>query len=319
MGWYLCQDGRSDGPYSDQIIQSHLQAACQSRPSLPRYVRWMPFVTSLRHAILVGISATLIGWLIARHGLEALLYFPDIQAGTLVFLSTWLIAITGIIWAWSGLWRLSYRHKHTTCYRWHSLSAAAISLGLLLYANGFAFEQAVLWLKTAPQQIRFQIGHAGRLLILSGNIGTTATQQLEHMLTRYPNIQTIRLSLTGGVVEEAKKMQMLIRHRRLNTYVADDCSSACTIVFMGGTQRFLRRGARLGFHRYQYLGLSPEAANHQDLVEQAYLMSLGLPRPFTQRIFSTHAPWYPSTEELTAAHIVTHILETDISAQQQLP
>src|SRR5690606_23120827 len=58
----------------------------------------------------------------------------------------------------------------------------------------------------------------------------------------------IHLNSKGGRVSEAVQLYEFIRQQQLDTYVASECSSACTLAFMGGKNRYLSKRGILGFH-----------------------------------------------------------------------
>jgi hypothetical protein len=47
----------------------------------------------------------------------------------------------------------------------------------------------------------------------------------------------------------------MIQQRRLATRVEAGCASACTIAFLGGVERSISPGGRLGFHRASFPGM----------------------------------------------------------------
>ena len=48
----------------------------------------------------------------------------------------------------------------------------------------------------------------------------------------------------------------MFRERKLATRVDGDCASACTFAFLGGVERSISPGGRLGFHRASFPGMS---------------------------------------------------------------
>ncbi len=128
---------------------------------------------------------------------------------------------------------------------------------------------------------------------------------------------TVRLNSGGGRVAEAQKMSDLIRARGLATYVTRECESACTIVFLGGTQRFLYTTAKLGFHQPWARGMTERDQRIAIAQEQARLQALfGLSRGFAERA-NTASPsgmWYPDQAELLRERVVGAVSDHERNA-----
>jgi hypothetical protein len=97
--------------------------------------------------------------------------------------------------------------------------------------------------------------------------------------------------------------------RGLSTFVTQQCVSACTIMFLGGKQRYLQSTAKLGFHQPYFQGMT---ANDQRIAiarEQARLQNFGLSHAFAGRAnaASPSGMWFPEQSELLREHVVTSI------------
>ena len=86
--------------------------------------------------------------------------------------------------------------------------------------------------------------------IRSGLFGVVARR-----LTVHRSIQNVELGSFGGNVYEAIKIGELIRQKRLNTVLTNNCFSACTLIFLGGVERQIPAPYySLGFHRVTSMG-----------------------------------------------------------------
>jgi hypothetical protein len=56
------------------------------------------------------------------------------------------------------------------------------------------------------------------------------------------------LSSPGGLIDEAMSIGAAIKVQGLATMVADECASACGLVWLSGERRYFNKGARIGFH-----------------------------------------------------------------------
>jgi hypothetical protein len=106
-------------------------------------------------------------------------------------------------------------------------------------------------------------------------------------------------------------MSDLISSRNLATFVARDCLSACTIVFLGGKERFMLPTARLGFHQPAFRGMMASDRHAAIATERQRLQQrFGLSAAFAARANS--APpggmWYPDKDELMRERVVTRLV-----------
>ena len=132
---------------------------------------------------------------------------------------------------------------------------------------------------------------------------------VRQVLPDYPEITAVTLDSHGGYVGQGRALATIITEHGLDTYVADVCSSACTIAFVAGEYRSIADGARLGFHRYDYEDkttyqtVDPEAEQTRD---RKYFAGRGILPAFLDRIYEAHHTgiWYPTTAELLDADVI---------------
>lgn len=124
--------------------------------------------------------------------------------------------------------------------------AAALAAALILLFGQPAVAAAPERLDT--YLIAYDDAHAAMEVI--GPIGPGIADQLREALNAHPETKWVHLTSPGGLVIEGRRVRDLINARRLNTYVRTACVSACTLAFIGGHQRVVRRNAVLGFHQY---------------------------------------------------------------------
>lgn len=174
--------------------------------------------------------------------------------------------------------------------------------------NSLAIQSEILADRAAKYSIEPSVD--GRSLALTGSLELGITGRLEGLLKAYPNTEQIVLNSTGGNIFEARGLSNIIRQNGLNTLVNSECSSACTTVFIGGIERRLAPGGRLGFHQYRidadYAVLNMDLLHEQDRDRAIFLQS-GVAVWFLDKMFSSDASemWYPELAELTAAHVVS--------------
>ncbi|MGR6429627.1 hypothetical protein [Rhizobium sp. PAMB 3182] len=145
---------------------------------------------------------------------------------------------------------------------------------------------------------------------LVGSIELNATRRMRELLEGHPGIKTVTLASEGGNIFEARGLAKLIRERGIDTRVDGDCTSACTIIFIGGAQRIIGPGGRLGFHQYrvdaQYVVLGNDPAKEQEKDRGLY-GEAGVAPAFLSQMFAKGAAdmWFPTTAELLDAGVAT--------------
>lgn len=157
---------------------------------------------------------------------------------------------------------------------------------------------------------RIELAPDGQSLVLTGTLELGITRHLKTRLERYPETSQIVLTSTGGNIYEARGLAGVIRQNGLSTLVRSECSSACTTVFIGGADRKLLPGARLGFHQYRidadYAVLGADPADEQRR-DRALFLKAGVAEGFVDKMFDSGASemWFPERAELREANVVT--------------
>ncbi|MCB1331907.1 MAG: hypothetical protein KDK28_21630 [Maritimibacter sp.] len=150
----------------------------------------------------------------------------------------------------------------------------------------------------------------GRSLVFAGSFELGATVRLAAALAAHPGVTEVVLDSAGGNIYAARGVSQLIRDRAVDTLVRAECSSACTVAFIGGTGRRLAPGGRLGFHQYRsdvgYDLLQSDPGGEQ-VRDRARFEAAGVAPWFLDRMFEATASqmWYPTPAELVAAGVVT--------------
>jgi hypothetical protein len=225
-----------------------------------------------------------------------------------------LLALVSV-WAPIGAWRSA------TCYLdeggsagWGLAAQFVLGLGMLGNAITFAFDVV----PGLPGQLRLAAGRDPigslnialaedrRSVTLSGPFGMGAAARFEQVVKKAPQLRYVVLDSPGGRLYEAHEIATVVRQRGLRTRASGDCASACTLVFVAGTQRSLAGPARLGFHRASVPSLNPlhdELANRK--LAQLYAEA-GMPEDFVAGVLRTPARhmWFPAADVLAAAGIL---------------
>lgn len=232
-----------------------------------------------------------------------------------------LITVLGILaWAWavSGTWASANKHVARGGKRgWASAAKVMIVLGALrMYGDVGKMSGALTehWRVAQGWQlgpeVSLQVRADGKSILLKGGINDGTAESLSKALDIAPSVNTVVLHSAGGWVRQGNMIAKVISERGLNTYVENECSSACTVAFLAGKSRSGEPNARLGFHSFRSIGAdgaSPEASDIA-LAQETYRRA-GLSPAFIARVIATphDKAWYPSHDELLAEGVFTRI------------
>ena len=229
----------------------------------------------------------------------------------------WTTIILFTIWAATGVWRAATAYSRSGKRFWGVATKVVIGFGVLhlVYSVvAVAIPQAYGIAEIAAGDARlashqFKVLNNGTMLDFSGGISFGTAKEFETMLKAMDNVRTVRINSNGGRIAEAQKISDMIRARGLSTYVTHQCVSACTIIFLGGTQRHLHVTAKLGFHQPYFRGMTAGEQRIAIAREQARLQKFGLSNAFAERAnaASPSGMWYPEQSELLREHVVTAI------------
>lgn len=254
--------------------------------------------------------------------------------GLVIFLLGFLIPFASFVWATVFAWRrlagakraaLTADSSHPRLWRflWSNLAEAGqiiilvTALPVLLWGAVIELPTAAATVREArgmltPSPPRYRIWYSkpdGRVLHVEGELTDGIAEAVSQAINVSPSPPTrlVILDSPGGLVEEGMRLAGIIRQHGLDTGVDRRCASACTFAFMGGVQRVLFPPGRLGFHGcHDPLWFVP-----CDSAEgRAFLTSNGVDPNFVRQGLVRTAPdtiWYPSTDELIRARIVTKI------------
>jgi hypothetical protein len=297
-------------PFPPRAVRSHnyLVRHWRGELSLPVSYWLNGTVSGLVVGLVIGGMAYLINW---QGDAE-----PVVWLSTLI--ASWILAALLTIWQAVGVWRAAIRYRQSGKDFWGGVAQMLTVAGLLVFPYDFAtigvpqlagiYEIVSGDAHVGPHE--FHVLANGQTLEFSGGITFGVTQELERFLNAMAGVRTVRLNSNGGRILEAQRMSDLISSRNLATFVARDCLSACTIVFLGGNERFMLPTARLGFHQPAFRGMTASDRHAAIATERQRLqLRFGLSAAFAARANS--APpggmWYPDKDELMRERVVTRL------------
>jgi hypothetical protein len=283
--------------------------------SLPRAF-WINYMLL---GIVVGLAVGALGIAINLRAIEQ-------PVRWLISLSLiWITITVFTIWGAIGVWRAATAYRRSGKRFWGLAAKAMMAFGLLHLGYSVLFVAipqgaGIIEIVTGDTRLgshQFKVLSNGTMLDFSGGISFGTAKEFELMLKSMDNVRTVRLNSNGGRIAEAQKISDLIKARGLSTYVSQHCVSACTVVFLGGKQRYMNAGAKIGFHQPYFKGMTANEQRASIAREQARLEKFGLSKAFAERA-NTASPsgmWYPEQSELVREHVVTTI----VTPQPQKP
>lgn len=149
----------------------------------------------------------------------------------------------------------------------------------------------------------------GTALSVEGAYGTGSAETVRRALDKHPSVRRVVLAGPGGRIGTAFEINRMIRNRRLATRVDTACASACTIAFLGGSDRSIAPNGRLGFHQGSFPGLGPNDLYESNRDMRRFLVASGVTPEFAQRVIDTPPDeiWTPTPQELLAGRVVQRV------------
>lgn len=257
---------------------------------------------------------------IAKYGIEN--STSTVELGGYI-LALYIAMIVLLVWQTVGLFRSANFHPQNGGSEvWAIIAKILVSIGVLnfsyqMYVSGIPIMnnsiQLLLGVKET-QETKFRILNEGKDLELIGRIEIGSELLLQEKLKKMPNVKTLHLHSEGGRILAAKRMMKIITEYKLDTYVREECASACTLLFLAGENKFLAEGGRLKFHNASIGTVSGhEVTELSQKLKQVYVEQ-AIPKWFIDKVLETPSKdfWLPSNEDLLKANVVDKFVDPDI-------
>jgi hypothetical protein len=265
-----------------------------------------PLVVALAFVLPEGV-----GWLVRGWDFNPLVIFAAIVA-------IWTIFLALQVYLTVGIWRSARQQRFDASGRrglWGLAAQFVLALAALYSARLFVVtgvpelaEGAGMALfddpSLPPYSVRLMRG--GTEAEIAGGFKYGLAREAETLFATAPQLRVVHLDSAGGRLGEAIKIARLIARRKLDTYASATCASACAVAYAAGHERYLRRGARLGFHR----GIFAGAENAEAM--KRLLLSAGIAPAFVDHAVAQPAEsiWYPTDAELAEGKVVTAFVDS---------
>jgi hypothetical protein len=258
-------------------------------------------------------------------------WFTPIAALTLLSSNTWHIAsrVSSVmfvailvmfypllLWGMGGTARAGKRYEEHGGRKAWAIAARLATMLLLMDSIYFFLDTRAIVTQHIHMAFTGKYGppasisvvNNGTRLLLTGELREGSAEALTLAMNRTPSVTTIVIDSKGGMLQEASLLARSVSQYGLDTYVNQECSSACTFVFLAGRHRCVAEGARLGFHAASYVrDLSRKTFQSIADYQRDLYVKAGLPGPFVNTIMATPSSrvWYPSRQELLEARVTT--------------
>jgi RDD family len=241
----------------------------------------------------------------------------------------WLGLILLTAWQSVGVWRSANHYRQGGNAFWGTAAQVMMVIGVLQVGYRFVSTGApqiagMVEIVAGDRRLgphQFRVVDKGTVLEFSGGITFGVAEEMESFLAAMENVRWVRLNSIGGRILEAQKMSDLVKARGLITVVSKDCLSACTIVFLGGKERWIGPNARLGFHQVAFLGMTATDRRMSIAREEQRLQRFGLSRDFAERANKAEpgSMWFPEKDELLREHVATRIVAPSPKPASSVP
>jgi hypothetical protein len=154
-----------------------------------------------------------------------------------------------------------------------------------------------------------QLLPGGQEVEIRGALAAGTAARLQRVLEAHPGVRFVHLNSPGGWVTEGERLARLIHARRLGTYTATGCYSACVLAFAAGRPRVLNPDARLGLHSTSGAEADPLVATVGNELYQHVLLRYGVSPALVAWSTSTPAEelWMPDPRQLLAGHLIDRV------------
>lgn len=236
----------------------------------------------------------------------------------------WTILLTEIvllmfIWLGVGVWRSAQRHIADTGRRfWARCAQGVVIVGAVVTTSTVVTTASTLFQLIAMYRtidsmspLVVTVDPRAEKLFVSGALARGSGDVIADAIAAHPDLRVVQLSSPGGLLDEARIAGQAIKSRRLTTFVATECDSACTLMFMSGTQRVLYRSAVLGFHSPVMAPMTVANLFAYAAQMRNELVQLGATADFAALASSVDSRtlWRPNVQMMLDNHVATGVVE----------
>ena len=230
---------------------------------------------------------------------------------------------------WLGSRTMGFTEQHyerfgsgtikTALFIWLSVSVLVVTVSGINAIQRILYVEHLRKEKKPAEPPTYQLSFSSKHneYVVKGVIDFGITRDMRAFIKQHPGGARVNLDSIGGSIYEGRGLASLFRENGLGTHVDTECSSACTLAFIGGKHRTISNIGILGFHQYaiDYTNLKLAVPFYDPIKEQERdrkaMLSQGIDADFIDKAFNTlpQDMWYPYHDELLRANIVHDIHE----------
>lgn len=157
----------------------------------------------------------------------------------------------------------------------------------------------------------------GKGILAKGTMGIGFADAVQAAFAKYPDQHRLLLDSRGGDVDNGMQLHdYLAAHSDVVVEVDHLCASACTLAFVGASQRLVGPAANMGFHQMRSMvdsSYSKDMVNAQQASFKGFMSKLGASQGFIDMAFAKTGSdvWIPDGNTLFANHIITGVAIDD--------
>ena len=190
-------------------------------------------------------------------------------------------------------------------------------------ANGISTARNIQMIAHAAAEQRgmsdFTVGLApdGKGILAKGTMGIGFADAVQAAFAKYPAQHRLLLDSRGGDVDNGRQLHdYLAAHSDIVVEVDHLCASACTLAFVGASQRLVGPAAEMGFHQMRSMvdnSYSKSMVTSQQDSFKGFMSKLGASQSFIDMAFAKQGDdvWIPDGNTLFANHIITGVAIDD--------
>ena len=179
-------------------------------------------------------------------------------------------------------------------------------LGIVAIIGAFSTPMASAQLQPDKYRVYVRNWCDGECIVVHGGMNDGIATAVQKAIDENPHIKKIGLRSRGGWTNSGWWLYKTIKKNEMDTY-AKVCLSACTIAFIAGKNRILKRRKGLGFHKVNVDGdVTSNSISNEGRWRSIYRKA-GVKKWFLKKMFTAppHDMWYPTRQELLDAGVIT--------------
>lgn len=220
------------------------------------------------------------------------------------------------VWQYVGVWRAAGRSGSG----WSVVARIMVVIGCIggcfgmlnnaRALTGMAHAAAV---QRTWNNFSISMSSDGSAIDATGSMGFGFAGRIERAFADHAGVHMLRIASPGGSVSEGVDLHDFLHAHPDITVEADGiCASACTLAFIGATQRWATPRAWFGFHQMRSLLANTRSVNYVTIKQDDFkreLSALGASPDFIKLAFAKQGNdvYIPGSRELFGNHIITAI------------